>query len=476
VLTVILFTSLLSILAVEYFVHLPFIREARSLFVVGRKSVRAITSTRVSDHWKERVLVHYLQQSIRSTFFLILILLGLFVWIGFGAYAVDKLINPQPTVIDALANPIIWIYMAIISSIYLYSRKRIVLSNNSDYSLIERELHRLALGSSWIGRISLAMDCALSRDGDSKNDERHIFICGLARSGSTILMRAFYETENYRSLSYRDMPFVLMPRIWKILSRPYQTAGTERERAHQDGIMVAFDSPEAFEEVFWKAFSSSDYLDTSHLAPHSASEEVINYFQKFVDQVISSADQQNIERYLSKNNNNILRISSIRRAFPNALIIVPYREPVQQAISLFEQHKHFCKLQAVDSFISNYMEWLGHYEFGINHRPFQFGERWAIRSNNHDPGDVNYWLALWIDTYRYLFETSTNNVVFTRYEDLCTTPNKTIKNLFMKANIDPQNISNKLEIVSPKIKELSKIDKNLERQAFDLYQDLPNQN
>ena len=80
--------------------------------------------------------------------------------------------------------------------------------------------------------------------------DNHVFISGLARSGTTIVMRRFYETNYFRSLTYRDMPFVLMPKIWRKVIGPFQQQGISRERAHGDGIKVTVDSPEAFEEVF----------------------------------------------------------------------------------------------------------------------------------------------------------------------------------------------------------------------------------
>ncbi|NMW21431.1 MAG: hypothetical protein HKK67_07330 [Chlorobiaceae bacterium] len=74
----------------------------------------------------------------------------------------------------------------------------------------------------------------------------------------------------------------------------------------------------------------------------------------------------------TSNNNNILRLGSFRQAFPDALIIVPFREPVQQAISLLQQHTQFWAMHERDSFSRYYMEWLGHHEFGRTHRPFLF--------------------------------------------------------------------------------------------------------
>ena len=87
-----------------------------------------------------------------------------------------------------------------------------------NYSLYDRLLHHLALGFPTVGKISLELDQALMSNEKIHMDERPVFISGLARAGTTILMRTFYGTGLFRSLTYRDLPFVLMPGIWKKIS------------------------------------------------------------------------------------------------------------------------------------------------------------------------------------------------------------------------------------------------------------------
>ena len=53
-------------------------------------------------------------------------------------------------------------------------------------------------------------------------------------------------------LSYADMPFVLYSNLWSKIS--FNKNSKYTERAHGDGIKVSTESPEAFEEVFWKTF------------------------------------------------------------------------------------------------------------------------------------------------------------------------------------------------------------------------------
>ena len=88
----------------------------------------------------------------------------------------------------------------------------------SDYGLLSRLLHRLALGVPAIAEASFdAEQALLGRQSIPAHGGRHVFVAGLARSGTTVLMRSLFETGEFCSLTYRDMPFVLAPGLW---SRP----------------------------------------------------------------------------------------------------------------------------------------------------------------------------------------------------------------------------------------------------------------
>ena len=67
-------------------------------------------------------------------------------------------------------------------------------------------------------------------------------------------------------------------------------------------------------------------------------EELINY----INLILIS---QNKTRYLSKNNFNYKRINLIKSIIPNSIFLIPAREPLQHAYSLFKQHLHFSNLQ-----------------------------------------------------------------------------------------------------------------------------------
>ena len=103
---------------------------------------------------------------------------------------------------------------------------------------------------------------------DKDNSKSHIFICGLPRSGTTVLMNTIYETGQFASLTYRDMPFVISPNLWSKISSRDITSMPAKERLHGDSIKVNIDSPEALEEVFWRVKSNKQYIYSNKLAPY----------------------------------------------------------------------------------------------------------------------------------------------------------------------------------------------------------------
>ena len=79
--------------------------------------------------------------------------------------------------------------------------------------------------------------------------ERPLYVTGLARSGSTILLELLAQHSEVVTHRYRDFPAVPIPWAWNWFVE--RAGGTERppeERAHKDGIAVTPESPEALEE------------------------------------------------------------------------------------------------------------------------------------------------------------------------------------------------------------------------------------
>jgi hypothetical protein len=305
---------------------------------------------------------------------------------------------------------------------------------DKDYSFAAKLLHELALGSRLIAEASFDIENSLNKVDPGTINESPVFVAGLARAGTTILMRSLYQTHEFRSLTYRDMPFVLMPATWRKISSNFQHDMPPRERAHGDSITIDYDSPEAFEEVFWRVFYGKQYIKEAHLVSHTLDKQARNKFRHYVGLILASVQGSEKLRYLSKNNNNLLRLQGIKKSFPESVIIIPFREPVQHALSLFHQHQNFVSIQSKDSFSLKYMNWLGHYEFGLNHKPFVFPNDPSIASGT-GRDSIRYWLAQWINAYNYALDHAPAETVFLSYDDLCLNPKDTLERLINALNL-----------------------------------------
>lgn len=291
----------------------------------------------------------------------------------------------------------------------------------SEYGVLDRALHRMALQAKPIAELSFQIDQALSRANATTSVEgRHVFVSGLARAGTTILMRRLYASGQLCSLTYRHMPFVLAPNFWSRFTMA-RKAGNAAERAHGDRILVDIDSPESLDEVFWRTFDGDSYIANDFLARHDPDENVVNKYAAYVGAILKS-DRAGRTRYLSKNNNNVLRLRMLRRVFPIAVILIPFREPLSHAGSLLRQHRKFIAHQREDAFVRKYMTWLAHHEFGLDHRPFQFDRDGRERLVNLDPDGIDYWLELWCQVYTWVERTAPEDAILVCYEDLCDDP------------------------------------------------------
>ena len=287
------------------------------------------------------------------------------------------------------------------------------------YSLLDRLLHRAALQVGPIAELSFELDQkAVGSDPGEIGEGRHVFVSGLARAGTTVLMRRFYTTGAFCSLTYRNMPFVLAPNLWQKVAQISKRNVAAAERAHGDRIVVDVDSPESLDEVFWRVFDGEGYIAKTHLKPHSPSEETMWEYVSYINAILNAHSGGSV-RYLSKNNNNILRLNSIRQAFPRAMILVPFRDPVSHAESLQRQHRNFIETQKKDSFVRSYMTWLAHHEFGLDHRPFRFDDEGAAKLATYETNRIDYWLELWRQTYGWLERVAPEDAIFVCYEDLC---------------------------------------------------------
>ncbi|WP_168567057.1 sulfotransferase [Crateriforma spongiae] len=217
-----------------------------------------------------------------------------------------------------------------------------------------------------------------------------IIVTGLARAGTTAMLRVLHQNDRTWCLTYRQMPFPMAPRLWKTLNRARSRAV---QRTHRDGLWVDLDSPEAFDEFIWRVILKEDFYRDGALHRHAVSTQQIEQFQR-----LATVGASPSLVYLSKNNNFLLRAESFLEQTQQYTLVLLYRDPIQHAQSLLRQHRLHCQLQLQSPFVVDYMDMLGHHEFGLNRRDFVF-ESQAFR--HHDPDTVDYWIERWLDYYRY---------------------------------------------------------------------------
>jgi hypothetical protein len=329
----------------------------------------------------------------------------------------------------------------------------------SNYSLLSRWLHWMALEPNIVRHISFDLERLfflrkkLSAESNSNQSivpgDAPVYVCGLARSGTTILLHILDEIEVFRSLTYRDMPFVLAPNLWNRVTKYSRNSVITLERAHGDNVMVNFDSSEGFEEVFWRTFSKIQ-LDNQSFSVEESDMDVLENFADYRALVANSRptlSDKVPKRYLSKNNNNLLRLS-VLCGEPTATILLVYRAPIQAARSLYRQHQRFSAMQATDGFILTYMGWLLHHEFGLGHLPFNFAV--SRMDLSLSPDDQNYWLDYWNAVYSYVLSLENLRLYLVNYDDLCIMPSQMLEAIFEVLDVEADVIALAELIVTPK--------------------------
>ncbi|MDQ2091596.1 sulfotransferase [Marimonas arenosa] len=403
----------LTLILVQIALRLPLGQAIGAITGPSLRSVAVLRARGISDHWKERAMKLYAWRTLKGVaWFTAQLLLLAAVALGIGAVIaavvpgfVDFSIGFQGIVVT-LVVAVLWLWVLKALGVRRAAPR-------SDYTPMEQMMHRVALGNGAVAEMGFALDQLIARpDAEAARIGGHVFVAGLARAGTTVLTRALHESGAFGSLTYRDMPFVLAPTLWGKLNRRGGVQASER--AHGDGLVVDLDSVESLEEPFWRVFDGAAYIKADRLLPHVPEAALVSKYRRYVGAILKA---RGAGRYLAKNNNNILRLGMLAEAFPDAHLLVPFRDPVAHAGSLRAQHARFAETHAKDPFSRDYMGWLAHHEFGSDHRWFAVGDK-----PEGDPTARDYWLAEWCSVYDWLLETAPERVRFVCYEDLCNDP------------------------------------------------------
>jgi hypothetical protein len=315
-------------------------------------------------------------------------------------------------------------------------------SGSERYGRLDRFLHRLAfrlpLAQRTLAEVEERLYAVRLRD---IRPGPPVFITSLPRAGTTILLRLLWKSGAFASTIYRDMPFVMCPLLWNRFARGFSADDTPVERDHGDGLLISGTSPEGFEEVLWKHFWPDHYLE-DRILPWTETEsrpEFERFFEMHVRKVLAlrREDGPGRTRYVSKNNLNIARLGDdLPAPLRHGTILVPFRAPLQQAASMLQQHERFTALHDDDPFLLEYMEAIGHHEFGRGLKPVDFGG-WLDRTHE-SPGDLVFWLRYWVAAYRNLLTHSASHVTFMSYRRLTSAPEDALRRLAAVVGIDAE--------------------------------------
>lgn len=359
----------------------------------------------------------------------------------------------------------------ILFTLYIFKKNKEEEKGKIYYSSGEKIFHMLAF-TKIIQNASLHLDRIPSFFKKIKPNDNPIFITSLARGGTTALLNALQDTGCFSSNIYRDMPFIMAPTLWKPFSLLLKN-DQSKPRLHGDGLSIDLDKPEAFEEVIWKYISPEKY-NKSNIETwnkENLNKEQIKHLSIFFAKVIKIRGGSH-KRYLSKNNANISRITALKNAFPKSDIIVVVRHPIAHANSLLRQHINFTKIQKKDKFIQRYMEDIGHYEFGLSHKPILFDN---FNQEKYKTEDGDYWLNYWICAFSQILDEKQDiKIVF--QDDLRSQPDIEIKKIlsYIKIPTNPNKKENyrNFFISNPDHLDCNKFSEHLIKKSIIIYEEL----
>ncbi len=293
----------------------------------------------------------------------------------------------------------------------------------------------------WLSKI----ESSSSRDDlDAIDIVKPIYVTGLARSGSTILLELLESHPDTGSHRYRDFPLVMTPVFWNRAFANIYKDKTPVERAHKDRIMVTPDSPEALEEILWmRFFQGRHQTDQSQvLDAQTSNVEFEEFYRDHIKKILMIRGAQ---RYLAKGNYNLTRLAYLTKLFPDAQIVVPIRSPEAHIASLQKQHRLYCEEERANPKIRRHMRRVGHYEFGLDRRPLNIGDVDRARMVGrlwHEGKDIEGLAHHWASLYGFLKHQLDSNeklrqqVKIVRYEDLCSSPNETLEAILEHVDLE----------------------------------------
>ncbi|MEO8669871.1 MAG: sulfotransferase [Tahibacter sp.] len=258
-----------------------------------------------------------------------------------------------------------------------------------------------------------------------------VWICGMARAGSTVLLELLHGSGEFAAHRYSDYPLVWTPYWWnRLRERLPMPVAVPVERAHHDRLRVTPESPEAFEEIFWMSGfprRHDPHVDQV-LDRNTSNPDFERFFDEHQRKLLAVRGKS---RYLSKANYHLPRLGYLARLYPDARFIIPVRDPLAQVASLVKQDRLFARLDAEDPQVSRHLARIGHYEFGPHKRALHLGDAALTQliGECHARGESARAYALqWQAQYGYALDLLVDDValcnacLWVSFETLCREP------------------------------------------------------
>jgi hypothetical protein len=273
-----------------------------------------------------------------------------------------------------------------------------------------------------------------------------VYVSGLARSGSTILLEILASAPGMVSHCYKDFPPVFTPYAWNTMLR-YMSAGANAkpsERAHKDGILVTQDSPEAMEEAIWMSFFPDAHNPqlSNVIDPEGDDDGFGEFYRNHIRKLLAVRGG---DRYLAKANYQITRLEYLLKLLPDARFILPVRNPAAHIASLAKQHDLFSRGQRANPQARDHLRRVGHYEFGLDRAPINTGDQQAtaeIIAFWNAGEELRGWIRYWNTIYSYLADRVEANpqlaaaTRFVVFEELCADPAQQLGDLLSHCELD----------------------------------------
>jgi hypothetical protein len=283
----------------------------------------------------------------------------------------------------------------------------------------------------WLGRLESNL---IAEELSQVRLKAPIYVCGLARSGTTLLHEVISAHPSVATHRIKDFPMIFTPYWWRRATANLRPKAAH-ERPHRDKMMITTESPDSVEEMLWMAFfpQCHDPAVSSLLCAKERHPAFETFYNAHIRKLLLAEKRP---RYAAKANYHVARLPYIVRLFPDTKILIPIRSPEGHIASLMRQHQWFSKGHRSNARALAFMQRSGHYEFGLDRRPMNLGDDQKVRGvlQAWAAGEeVRGWAKYWAMVHDYLARLLAADAqvqaasMVVRFETLCEAPSDTLR-------------------------------------------------